>query len=184
VSSHEWDPASTEDPPLQTERLTLAPLRVQDADEMVEVLADEQLYAFIGGTPPTLEELRARYRQLVTGHSADGSEDWRNWVVRLRADGAAVGTVQATIVDAGHRADIAWVIGIPWQGQGLATESARAMVAWLEARGVSTITAHVHPEHAASARVAERAGLAPTTTIEDGELIWTRGRSSSETGIG
>jgi hypothetical protein len=46
---------------IQTDRLRLTPLTVQDADAMVDVLADPELYTFIGGQPPTLEELRERY---------------------------------------------------------------------------------------------------------------------------
>jgi hypothetical protein len=86
-----------------TARLKLVPLAVGDAEEMVGVLGDERLYAFTGGRPPTLAELRARYAQLVVGRSPDGTEQWRNWIVRLR-DGRAVGTVQATIT-AGGRPD-------------------------------------------------------------------------------
>ena len=36
--------------------------------------------------PPSLDQLRERYRRLVVGHSADGSQQWLNWVVRLAAD--------------------------------------------------------------------------------------------------
>jgi RimJ/RimL family protein N-acetyltransferase len=160
------------------------PLRVEDADEMVDVLSDPAIYAFIGGNPPTLDRLRETYRWQVQGGSEDGTEEWRNWVVRVRDDGRAIGTVQATIVDGGRRADIAWVIGTPWQGRGYGTEAAAALVAWLEDRGVTTITAHVHPDHHASARVAKRAGLSPTDEIEDGELVWARRRTPSETGPG
>jgi RimJ/RimL family protein N-acetyltransferase len=156
-----------------TARLELVPLAVSDAEEMVAVLGDQHLYAFTGGRPPTLAELRARYAQLVVGHSPDGTEQWRNWIVRLR-DGRAVGTVQATITAAGRAAEIAWVITVAWQGQGFAVEAARGLVAWLEADGVQTVTAHIHPDHHASAAVAARAGLAATGETHDGEQVWRR----------
>jgi RimJ/RimL family protein N-acetyltransferase len=156
-----------------TARLELVPLAVSDAEEMVAVLGDERLYAFIGGRPATLDALRARYARLVAGRSPDGAEQWCNWIVRLR-DGRAAGTVQATITAAGREAEVAWVIAVPWQGQGLATEAARGLVAWLEARGVQAITAHVHPDHHASATVAARAGLAATGGVHDGEQVWRR----------
>ena len=102
-----------------TARLELVPLAVSDAEEMVAVLGDERLYAFTGGGPPTLAELRGRYARLVVGRSPDGSQQWRNWIVRLR-EGWAVGTVQAAITATGRAAEVAWVIGVAWQGQGLA----------------------------------------------------------------
>jgi hypothetical protein len=48
-----------------TERLLLVLLRPEDADEMVDVLADPGLHQFIGGHPATLEELRARHVTLT-----------------------------------------------------------------------------------------------------------------------
>jgi RimJ/RimL family protein N-acetyltransferase len=46
------------------------------------------------------------------------------------------------------------------------------MVGWLGARGVSSVEAHIHPRHAASAGVARRAGLMPTDEVADGEVVW------------
>ena len=126
-----------------TARLELAPLTVDDADEMVEVLGDRRLHEFIGGHPASLDELRDRYARLVGG--GDGSQRWHNWIVRRLADRRAVGTVQATVTGGGRAAEVAWVVGVPWQGNGIASEAAKAVVAWLEERRVRTITAHVHP---------------------------------------
>jgi RimJ/RimL family protein N-acetyltransferase len=156
-----------------TERLVLRPLRVADADELAAVLGDPALHQFIGGRPDTLEELRRRYAAMVAGPGRPG-ELWRNWVVRRRADGAAVGTVQATLTrhGKGWRAEVAWVVGVPWQGQGYAAEAARALVGWLEAAGAVEIVAHIHPDHLASAGVAAGAGLVATGDEVDGEWVW------------
>lgn len=159
---------------IRSARLSLVPLVAGDADEMVGVLSDAALYDFTGGSPPGLGELRARYTRLAAGRSPDGREEWRNWIIRREPGRTAVGYVQATILDAGTRAEIAWVVGLDWQRQGFATEAARALVSWLEARGVTAVQAHIHPDHAASAAVARRAGLVPTGRFEDGEQLWVR----------
>jgi hypothetical protein len=86
---------------ISTPRTVLTPITVADADEMVEVLAGRELYAFIGGEPPSVEQLRARYAKLVVGHSGNGLQDWYNWVVRVQDTGRAVGTVQATLMRKG-----------------------------------------------------------------------------------
>jgi RimJ/RimL family protein N-acetyltransferase len=158
-----------------TGRLVLSPLRVADADELVGVLGDPALHEFIGGRPDTLEELRRRYAAMVAGPGRP-DEVWRNWVVRRRDDGAAVGTVQATLTRhaEGWRAEVAWVVGVAWQGRGYAVEAARALVGWLEAAGIGEIVAHVHPDHVASARVAAAAGLVATGEEVDGERVWRR----------
>lgn len=156
-----------------TERLLLRPLLVVDAEEMVDVLADPALHQFTGGQPATLDELRDRYESWVLGSGLDG-ERWLNWVVRRRDDNAAVGTIQATVMhpDQNPGALVAWTIGTGWQGQGYATEGTIALVQWLIERGVDSIAAHIHPNHAASATVAKRARLLPTAEVVDGEVVW------------
>lgn len=158
---------------IATDRLDLVPLRVGHAEEMSDVLSGEALYAFIGGVAPTPDELRFRYELMIAG-SPDPLVTWLNWVLRLRSDDSLVGTVQATLSAGprGHVAEIAWVVGIPWQGRGFATEAARALVAWFGTRPVPTVIAHVHPAHHASAAVAAAAGLTATDQRHEGETRW------------
>ena len=156
---------------ITTDRLELAPLEPRHAAEMVDVLADPVLYAFTGGDPPDLADLEARYRTWAEG-SPRASESWLNWVVRLRNGGAAIGHLQATVVEDGQAADVAWLIGTEWQGKGYASEAARALVRWLEGRGVGEVTAHIHEDHDASGRVATAAGLTPTAEVQGGEVVW------------
>jgi hypothetical protein len=216
--------------PIRTPRLTLIPLAVEHAAEMAEALGDPALHTFIGGSPATPSELRARYTRMVAGPPPGRDEVWLNWVIRLHpsqdlnrsetpdasqgpntseptdasrdlgrpetgggpesgdktetaggtetGDGSEgpsgdplTGYVQATVTPA--EASVAWVVGVPWQGRGIAGEAALALVAWLRERGVSTIVATVHPDHAVSSAVARRAGLVPTDARVDGEVVWT-----------
>jgi RimJ/RimL family protein N-acetyltransferase len=164
--------------PVHTARLELAPLEAGDADRMVGVLADPTLYSFTDEAPPDLATLRERYARQVAGCSGDGSEQWLNWIARLRDTGEAVGFAQATVTVSGNHADVAWLIGLPWQGQGFASEAASAVVRWLLDAGVQTVEAHIHPGHVASQAVARRAGLVATGIIDrDGEEVWRATRS-------
>jgi RimJ/RimL family protein N-acetyltransferase len=159
-------------PALGNGRLRLEPLRVEHADEMVGVLGEPGLYTFTGGTPPTLEHLRQRYARQVAG-SQDPAEQWHNWVVRLGADGPAVGFVQATVHPSAASAELAWVVGERWQGRGIAREAAALVLDHVLApRRVRRVVAHVHPDHVASQRVAASLGLAPTDVVVDGEVEW------------
>ncbi|MEU6340812.1 GNAT family N-acetyltransferase [Streptomyces sp. NPDC046977] len=156
-------------------RLDLLPLRAGHADEMARVLSDPALHTFIGGRPETLDELRARYRRVLAG-SPDPAVSWLTWVLRLRDEGCLTGYVQATLSPGavGPEAEIAWVVGTPWQGRGLAGEAARALTGRLVSRGVRTVVAYIHPDHHASASVARACGLAPTGLWQDGERRWQR----------
>jgi RimJ/RimL family protein N-acetyltransferase len=160
---------------LTTERLSLEPLRPDHAPEMAPVLADHVLYAYTGGSPPTEQELAALYVRQARGVSPDGRHGWLNWVLRLRSDDRVVGFVQATLSDEERRlgAELAWLLARRDQGAGLATEGASAVVAWLRTRGVGTFTAHIHPDHDASAAVAGRLGLVATRVLVDGETRWS-----------
>ncbi|MEU4095726.1 GNAT family N-acetyltransferase [Streptomyces sp. NPDC026673] len=162
--------------PIATRRLVLEPLRVEHAEEMAAVLSDPRLHEFIGGTPYDAPGLRARYTRLVAG-SGDPAVSWWNWVIRLRADDRLAGTVQATVAwdtPEGAVAEVAWVVGTPWQGRGVAKEAAVALVDRLAALPVDRVIAHVHPAHPASGSVAAAAGLAPTPVVVDGETRWQR----------
>ncbi|PRX99622.1 GNAT family N-acetyltransferase [Allonocardiopsis opalescens] len=161
--------------PIATERLDLLPLEVGHAEEMAAVLSDPALHSFIGGGPDDVQALRSRYRRLAAG-SPDPAVGWLNWVVRLRAGGRLTGTVQATVSPSAHGpvAEVAWVVGTPWQRRGIASEAAAALVGWLDRGGVRTVVARIHPEHSASAAVACAAGLSPTGEWHDGERTWRR----------
>ena len=156
---------------ITTARLDLLPLRAEHAAEMAEVLADRALHTFTGGTPLSPEALLARYERLAAG-SPDPTARWLNWVIRLRDEDRLTGTVQATITLADHTAEIAWVVGTPWQGRGIAREAAQGLVTWLRTQPVHTVVAHIHPDHHASAAVATSTGLTATGDVHDGEVRW------------
>ena len=157
--------------PLGGGRLVLEPLRVDHAGEMVDVLSDAGLYAYTGGSPPSRERLERRYAHQVAGPDRP-DELWHNWVVRLGADGPAVGYVQATLGPQDGVAELAWVVGAEWQGRGIAREAAALVLDHVLALGMRRVVAHVHPDHVASQRVAASLGLRPTSVLVEGEVEW------------
>ncbi|MFJ8749554.1 GNAT family N-acetyltransferase [Streptomyces sp. NPDC102441] len=158
--------------PFSTSRLDALPLDVAHAEEMAAVLFDPALHTYTGGAPEGPGILRARYERQAAG-SPDPAERWWNWVLRVRTDGCLAGYVQATVC--GTRAEVAWVVGTRWQGRGYAKEAAAGLVRHLLDQGsVTTVVAHIHPDHTASAAVAAAAGLLPAGAREDGEVRWLR----------
>jgi len=163
---------------------------------MVDLLADRRLYSFYDDeTSPSLEELRVRYSRQAAGLSPDGREVWHSWIVRERESGAAIGFVQATVgatagsslasvdtagtpYDGRTSAELAWVIGVPWQGHGYATEAAAAVRDGVRGVGSATgddvalVHAHIAPGHVASETVARHLGLRPSDVVHDGEIRW------------
>jgi RimJ/RimL family protein N-acetyltransferase len=161
---------------LDTSRLSLEPLEPRHATEMVPVLAAPELYTFTGGEPPTDSNLHARYQRQSVGHSPTDDAGWLNWIIRAKETGAAIGYVQATLTvdDNVLVADIAWLVTPSEQNQGFATEASRIMLAWLLDHHVTRIRALIHPDHHASARIAQHLGLTPTSVVVEDEVLWER----------
>lgn len=152
--------------------VTLRPITIDDVEPMAAVLSGRSLYLFTGGGPPSVSDLERRYTAQVRGASPDGREKWLNLVVVLGPHRQPIGYVQATIPQDEGPAEIAWVIGEPWQGRGHATRAAQLLVEDLRSRGVTHLVAHIHPDHVASQAVARRLGMVPTDSVVDGETRW------------
>jgi RimJ/RimL family protein N-acetyltransferase len=156
--------------PITTHRLSLVPLEVADAADMVPVLGASQLYRYTGGEPPSLAVLTERYEAQVGG-SGRAEEIWINWIMRI--DGSeACGFIQASVED--RSSTLAWVVGVPWQRNGYASEAGEAVIEWLRSRGVERFDCFIHPSNRASAGVASRLGFIRTPEISDAEHRWIR----------
>ncbi len=145
---------------LETERLRLEPLRESHAAELFDLLSDARLYEFIPQDPPvTLDALAARYKLLESRKSPNGGEDWLNWAARSKAEGTCVGTVQVTI-GRDRRAHLAYEIGVPYWGRGLATEACAHVIRTLFDEGIVEVWAELDTRNVASIRLLERLGFA------------------------
>lgn len=111
---------------IATPRLCLEPQLASHAEAMFVVLSDPAIYTYENAPPASLDWLRERYAKLETRRSADGSEQWLNWVLRLR-EGGLIGTVQATVEPTAN-AWIAYEVASAHWGRGLASEAVRAMI--------------------------------------------------------
>jgi RimJ/RimL family protein N-acetyltransferase len=146
---------------MHLEALWIEPLEARHAAELFEALQDPRLYPFIPEKPPlTLERLQAGFRHFCGGPPAGSGEVWLNWVIRDRASGACIGTLQATRFASGEL----WVgykIIPPWWGRGVGTSGLRWLVDELQLRfpGVPVL-ASVDTRNTASVRVLEKCGFA------------------------
>ena len=70
------------------------------AHEMFCVLSDPAIYQFENEPPPSEEWLIQRYARLENRMSANGTQIWLNWVIRLPG-GELAGYVQATVLKSG-----------------------------------------------------------------------------------
>ena len=111
---------------ITTDHLTLEPQTAAHAEEMFAVLSDPAIYEYENEPPQSLEWLRTRFTKLETRLSADGDEQWLNWVIRLPTS-ELIGYVQATVRREG-RAAIAYELSSAYWGRGLARQAVQAMI--------------------------------------------------------
>jgi [ribosomal protein S5]-alanine N-acetyltransferase len=165
---------------IETGSLTLEPQTAAHAQEMFAVLSDPAIYEYENEPPPSLEWLRARFTKLESRRSANGHEQWLNWVIRLPTSELA-GYVQAT-VDPNGRAAIAYELSSAYWGRGLARLAVQAMISELVKRHqVRILTAVFKRKNLRSMRLLERLGFSPTSAewhrkhqVEPGELLMQR----------
>lgn len=164
--------------PLETPRLVLEPQVAAHADEMFSVLSDPAIYAFENAPPDSAEALRVRYRALEARRSADGTQAWLNWVVRLKDGGVAIGYVQATVLpDAA--ALIAYEFNSAWWGRGLACEAVAAAMRELSQHlGVTRCGAVFKTSNERSRRLLARLGMRPAASGEFPSALVEAGESA------
>jgi RimJ/RimL family protein N-acetyltransferase len=161
---------------LETARLRLEPLMRAHADALFAGLADARLYDYIAADPPaSVDALRARFARWESRRSPDGAERWLNWAVCARADGRALGTVQATVYADG-RADVAYLIARAAWGCGYGREAVAAMIAALAHLGVRELRATVDTRNRASIALLTALGFVRVAVRVHAERIhgaWT-----------
>jgi [ribosomal protein S5]-alanine N-acetyltransferase len=165
---------------LDSLRLRLEPQTAAHAEAMFTVLSDPAIYEFENAPPASLAWLHERFAKLETRRSADGAEQWLNWVLRERG-GGLIGFVQAT-VQADGRAFIAYELASAAWGRGLGREAVSAMSDELVAQyGVHTLLAVFKRANMRSQHLLEALGfavaevqLAPRCPIEADEALMLR----------
>ena len=174
---------------MQTKRLRLEPLVEGHAVEVFAALSDPQIYRFIPEKPPlSTAALRQRYRVLQRGTSADGSQLWLNWVIRIVSSDRCVGYVQAT-VHADRTADFAYVLASAFWGRGIAMEACVAAIDFLETElAVRSLYATVSAENHRSVRLLARLGFGevdaaryPHGKVVEGDRVFSLALDSRRT---
>ena len=136
--------------------------REEDVGPYARLCADPEVMRFIGaGSTLTLEQSREQVSRFIWHWDERG---FGLWALEERGSGAFVGFAglahQEDWAEGEHKTEVGWRLGREFWGRGLATEAARASVAYgFETLDLERIISIIQPENAASRRVAEKAGL-------------------------
>ncbi len=141
-----------------TERLLVRPFHHDDAAAAFSMWSDPEVCRFAGDEPPGgLEVIAADIRRWQA--VAERGPGCGFWAVTT-PDAVFAGDVYVRPVDglAGEH-EIGWHLARPFWNRGSATELALGATAHARRNGINRLVALIHPEHAASRRVAEKTGL-------------------------
>ena len=150
-------------PVITTDRLILRPHTAGDFAGCCTLWADPVVTRFIGGRPSTPEEVWARLLRYAGLWSLCG---YGYLLAVDRASGAIVGDVgladfHRDIEPAlGDAPEAGWALLPQWHGRGLAHEAVTALLDWAAGQGIGRTVCMIHPDNAASLRLAGDLGYA------------------------
>jgi RimJ/RimL family protein N-acetyltransferase len=146
-------------PVLTTARLTLRPLAMADAPALHPWMADPEVMRFWSTLPhKELAETEAWVRISVEAQAEGTAHDFA-----VLLAGKVVGRMAFW-----QGGEIGFFFDPAYQGQGLASEALKAMIAYaFDTLGFDEITADVDPDNAASLRLLERNGFIRTGFAKD-----------------
>ncbi|ASN81509.1 GNAT family N-acetyltransferase [Deinococcus ficus] len=146
-------------PELVTRRLRLRPFREADAADVHTLLSHPGVAAGMLSIPSpypaglALTWIRSRPAAAEEGRAY-------SWAITPQDGAALLGSVTLSPDPGQGRAELGYWIGVPFWGQGHATEAVAAVLAFgFGSLGLHRIHATVFPRNAASARVLEKSGF-------------------------
>jgi RimJ/RimL family protein N-acetyltransferase len=143
--------------PIETVRLLLRAVTMDDLDEMVR-LHDDPLVARFMGSPD---------RSWLEGWVRSSQEEWEErghgrLAIVDRESGAFLGRTGLKYWGQFEEIELGWALQPEARGKGVATEAARAVLEWGCRRfDAPYFTAMIRPDNTASIAVAERLGMTP-----------------------
>lgn len=150
---------------LETERLILRMLRESDFDAYAEGCADPEVMRYLGDGQPVARPMAWRNLAMMVGHWS--LRGYGVWAVEERSSGVLVGRVGFWNPEGWPGFELGWMLRRSFWGRGYATEAARVALrhAFTQLRQPHVISL-IHPENAASIRVALRLGERLAGTAE------------------
>jgi RimJ/RimL family protein N-acetyltransferase len=141
---------------IETERLILRAFQAGDVADALAYRDDQEFARFLTHIPQPFTRQDAEAFVAL-----NMSEPWqRSPTFAVVWQATVIGTVNLGVDTGARTARLGYAIGRAWWGQGIATEAARAVVAWaVEAFDLARICASTDARNVRSQRVLEKLGM-------------------------
>lgn len=144
---------------LETERLILRHLTLEDIDDLAIIYADPDVMRFFPSGPRTREQTEASIRANIQLYEACG---FGLWATVYKPENRFIGRcgLLPQEIDGVAEREIAYMIARDYWGRGLASEAASAIRDYgFHQLGLSRLISMIHADNIGSQRVAEKIGL-------------------------
>lgn len=163
----------TDLPSLETPRLLLRKMRLDDAAEMFEYASDPQVSQYTTWTThQTLEDSKKFLHSVVARYE---TEDALDWGIVCKVNQKFIGSCGIIIQsEVDRRAEIGYALSRAYWGQGYITEAAQALLKFgFISLNLNRIEALCKVENLASARVMEKIGMTFEGVLR--QQMWIKG---------
>jgi ribosomal-protein-alanine N-acetyltransferase len=143
---------------LETERLMLRRLRLEDAEALAELYADPETMRYFDGTR-SLQQTRETIQRCLESYRSHG---YSLWATLLKEDQRFIGRcgLLRQVIEGKPECEVAYMIARPYWNRGLGTEAARAIRDYgFRKYDFPRLISIIHPENLASQRVAVKNGM-------------------------
>jgi len=161
-------------PALETSRLILRKVKLEDAPDMFAYARDPEVSRFTVWSPHITMEDTLRFLGCVIKGYEKGAVE--NWGIVHKEDNKFIGTCGYFSWEPEHfRGDIHYALSPAYNGKGIMTEAVNAVLRFgFEQMGLNRIEANCMPENIASERVMQKAGMRFEGIMR--ERIFAKGR--------
>lgn len=158
-------------PRLETERIVMRRVSLDDIDDMYEYAKDATLTKYLTWSPHPDKAYTFEYVSYLQSRYKSG--EFFDWAVTLRDGGKMIGTCGFTRFDFQHNSgEIGYVINSDYHGKGIATEAVSEVIRFgFERLGLNRIECKFMIENAASRRVMEKNSMTFEGVYRQGMLV-------------
>lgn len=151
---------------LETERCLIRETTEEDVDAFYRVYAEPSVTAYMedlfADRDEEIDYIR-QYRKNMYEFC-----DFGIWTVLLKETGEIIGRAGFALREGYEEPELGFLIGVPWQGKGFATEVCEAILQYgAEELGFTQVQALVEPENAVSIKLLQNLGFTNAGECED-----------------
>lgn len=152
---------------LETERLILRQMTVEDTDFVFKHFSDSAVYQYLLDEPPVTEYAHAQ--EIIQFYLEQEGKTYNRWVMVRKSDHQLIGTCGFHKWDKRYfRAEIGYDLGPDFWGQGYMMESLQVVISYgYEQMGLNRIDALVYTENNRSIQLLQKLGFKQEGVLRD-----------------